>query len=510
MSVMEYDVGRRYSSRNNLNLSYLDYYYDDCNTSMALSLGARADPRGYAMGGPVGGHRNRHDTDREEQTFDSVHSRRRIAVACARCRKRKIKCSGDPGNGTGCNACKAAGVDLSSCQFHRVGSDSNVTKVMDNYHIAQSLTGMANPDYMPMFSPTARDSLYPRPLLSQTYPPLDTKPTWAMPYSEESSPIETYGLDQASTYLPEPASMSAVEMFPPSYRWTYPAARPPQQTPNAFYGNCFTPHGLPCLPPTDLSSFPIAEPPSPMSMSSLRATLPEKPHPRQLRVSSGVVPQRQLPFPQPSSAQTSRNVLDSLQDQRLRAGQTGVASHIGSTAVYAKPSLPWHPSNATHAVAVESTPIDAETSAQDSAPVQGVLNFLAATAIDGSTAATTNAPQLELNFTTPTLLEAITAPTKTSPYSNFRENRAYSQSTVKRRGSQAGSYSFRPSDSSKRSSTSSDDTEERTLTSGRRYTPLTPLQPQPSTTPESLQREPFDKRSTPLHRGSMSKLNTSF
>lgn len=78
---MNYDVGRRYPPHNNLNLSYPDYYYDDCNTSMALSLGARADPRVYAMGGPVGGHHTRNSMDREEQTFDSMHSRRRIAVA---------------------------------------------------------------------------------------------------------------------------------------------------------------------------------------------------------------------------------------------------------------------------------------------------------------------------------------------------------------------------------------------------------------------------------------------
>jgi hypothetical protein len=81
---MDYDIGRRYGPHNNLNLQYPDYYYDDCNNPLSLSLGTRADPRGYTMGGPVGGHRNRHVVDREEQTFDSPHSRKRIAVAvCA-------------------------------------------------------------------------------------------------------------------------------------------------------------------------------------------------------------------------------------------------------------------------------------------------------------------------------------------------------------------------------------------------------------------------------------------
>lgn len=389
----------------------------------------------------------------------------------------------------------------------QVGSDSNVTKVMDNYHIAQSLTGMANPQYMPMYSSTAREALYPRPSMSQTYPQLDTKPTWAMPYSEQSSSIQTYGLDQAPAYLPGTAPMSNAEIFPASHRWNYPAARPPQQTPNAFYDSCYDPQGLPCLPPTDWSNFSVAEPPSPMSMSSLRATLPERPHPR---ATSGAVPQRQLPFPQPSSAPTSRNVLDNIHDQRLRSGQTGVTSHIGSSVVYAKPppQPPWHPSNATQAV--EATSTDDGTSANDPAPVEAALNFLAATALDGSTGTTTNASQLELNFTTSSLFEAMPAPARNAPYSNFRENRTDSQSSIKRHDSQTSLYSFRPSKSSNRSSTSSDDTDERTLVNGRRYIPLTPLQPQPSTAAESLQREPFDNRNVPAHRSSMSKLSTSF
>jgi hypothetical protein len=44
------------------------------------------------------------------------------AWQCSRCRRRKIKCSGDPGNGTGCQACKACGVDASQCNFYRVGT----------------------------------------------------------------------------------------------------------------------------------------------------------------------------------------------------------------------------------------------------------------------------------------------------------------------------------------------------------------------------------------------------
>ncbi|KAK4104395.1 hypothetical protein N658DRAFT_463852 [Parathielavia hyrcaniae] len=51
---------------------------------------------------------------------DSTPQRKRIAVACGRCRKRKIRCSGDPGQGQPCSNCKNAGVD--QCQFLRVAS----------------------------------------------------------------------------------------------------------------------------------------------------------------------------------------------------------------------------------------------------------------------------------------------------------------------------------------------------------------------------------------------------
>ncbi len=39
---------------------------------------------------------------------------------CGRCRKRKIRCSGDPGDASGCNNCKQAGVQPGVCVFLRV------------------------------------------------------------------------------------------------------------------------------------------------------------------------------------------------------------------------------------------------------------------------------------------------------------------------------------------------------------------------------------------------------
>jgi hypothetical protein len=103
---------------------------DDRNIPVANSNGLRPNPRGYPIGGPVGGSRLRGSMSREEENMDSGQARRRIAVACARCRKRKIRCSGDPGDGTGCNSCKGAGVDVNVCQFHRVGP-GDASRVLD-------------------------------------------------------------------------------------------------------------------------------------------------------------------------------------------------------------------------------------------------------------------------------------------------------------------------------------------------------------------------------------------
>ncbi|KAI8965237.1 hypothetical protein F5Y11DRAFT_355077 [Daldinia sp. FL1419] len=58
-------------------------------------------------------------TDREIDS-ESSQPRKRIAVACGRCRKRKIRCSGDPGNGLPCSNCKNAGHE--PCLFLRVSS----------------------------------------------------------------------------------------------------------------------------------------------------------------------------------------------------------------------------------------------------------------------------------------------------------------------------------------------------------------------------------------------------
>ncbi|KAF2483233.1 hypothetical protein BDY17DRAFT_143723 [Neohortaea acidophila] len=89
---------------------------------------------------PYGAHLDRHarqDTQVDDHELPSTRvtthelgdspaseqrCRKRISMACRRCRKRKIKCSGDLGEGSGCGACRQAGADSTQCTFIRVGA----------------------------------------------------------------------------------------------------------------------------------------------------------------------------------------------------------------------------------------------------------------------------------------------------------------------------------------------------------------------------------------------------
>jgi hypothetical protein len=76
---MNYDIGHRYPRHNDL--SFPGYCYQERDMSMGLSHGMRANPRGYHLGGPVGGPRGRLEMERDEPSIDNGASRRRIAVA---------------------------------------------------------------------------------------------------------------------------------------------------------------------------------------------------------------------------------------------------------------------------------------------------------------------------------------------------------------------------------------------------------------------------------------------
>jgi hypothetical protein len=389
---------------------------------------------------------------------------------------------------------------------------------MDNFQIAQSLTGMANSKRITPIYPTASSSsMYTHPMTSQTYPQLDTKPiypsTWTVPYTGNTSPVETYGFEQPVMYLsdPMPISMTNTNVYSMSCRWPHPTARRVQQAPNVHYDqdSTYRTHTLPYTQSGNVRVGGVSEPLSPLNMSSLRMTLPERPHPRQHRLTASVAPQRQLPFPQPANpVQSSRkNVLDELQGQALRSGQAASTSSVAASATFIKPPLPWSPETNAQSHVSAANPISTRT--QTLAATDDALDFLATAAIEGDMS-TIDTAQPQLNFSSPPLFDPTTIPAPVTTYSTFRENRTYSQSSaVCGHNSHTNMYSFTPDSGSKRNSLVGESSSECKLVNGHRYAPLTHQPSQDSSTAETQQQASAVKRNVPLHRASTVNISGS-
>jgi len=366
--------------------------------------------------------------------------------------------------------------------------------------MAHPLTGMGNGNGMvPMYSAATHNPMYSRPMTAQ---PHQYPQAWTVPYNDDTSPVDSYTLEQPGAYLPNPA------MYGATNRWTHPTTKSLHGQ-GAYFDadSSYSAHGLPYIHTNNTRGATTSEALSPLNMSSLQLTLPERPHPRQYYDSAA--PQRQLPIPQPSPAQTSRNVVDQMQDQRLRSGQAMGPSTANGGGTFAKPLLPWSldSDNTLNVSQVRST----EDAVLLPTTTDGNLGYLAAASSADDVITTSTAPA-SLNFSTSSLLDTMNTSAPASTYSNFRESRRpeISAAHMARESSQSNLYSFNPDSAGKRHSHGSESPNDATLVSGHRYTPLAHSQPQVSPHLESLQREAFETRNNPLHRASMSNLNSSF
>jgi hypothetical protein len=487
------------------------YYYIDHNVPIPNNNTARFDPRGYPLNGSVGGGpRFRGALGRDDNSVEAGQARRRIAVACARCRKRKIRCSGDPGNGAGCTHCKAAGILPSACQFHRVGSD-HVGRVLDSISLANSLTNLATAHSMipiynhgtPLYSRTGHNS----------YPQLDTKsvypPSWTIPYPEETSPVETYSMDQPAAYMPTQGAMAAADTYGSNHRAnqgdskTFPSGSATylDHEHSSFVPFCNT--GLSYQQSNGRGA--AAEAFSPLNMTALQLNLPGATSIRQAIASEQTGPQRQLPIPLPSPAQTSRNVVDQLQDQRLRSAQAIGRTPSMNRAAFTNTKLDLSFKSECDVQATTTTDASAADLAQMAAPPllttsDAPLNFIPVTT-SASEMSTSGSTPTSLNFSTSTLLKSMPAPALPTPsYSNFRDyNLPMSCSTeslsyLARHDSQTNLYSFSP-EGKRSSATTNDDA----LVNGQRYTPLGHKQPQHQASLEDIQREAAGTRGLRTH-----------
>jgi hypothetical protein len=474
---------------------------------MATTNSMRPDPRVYPTGGPVGGSKSRPGLGREEHA-DGGQARRRIALACARCRKRKIRCSGDPGNGSGCSSCKQAGVEPAECQFHRVGSDF-APIVLDNREIANNLRSIATSQQMVPIYNHANGPLYSR-TEHHPYPQ-----AWTVPYSEDTSPVDTYNLDQSTAYLPD-QGLENPHTYNSNCQWSQVSDKPYQGGPNAYTEHDPVPVlAAPGLPYVQTNIQTAAETLSPLNMTALQASLPGGSHLRPVHSSDQIVPRRQLPMPQPSPAQLSRNVVDQLQDQRLRSNKiTGMSSH-GRSRPFPKLALPFGGDGEAKAAAhIQNPGSDLATQVTVSASTtnspDGTMGYLPIAPSVSQEATLEARTQAQLNFSTSSLFEVMPAPAIPNTYSNFRNYDLPTCSSTEtltipaRQNSQTGIYEFTPKcDSSGTPANGS------VLVSGHPYTPLSPngLHHQPSL--RGLPQSSLETKAL-SHRASTPNLNRGY
>lgn len=336
------------------------------------------------------------------------------------------------------------------------------------------------------------------------------QPAWSIPYSEETSPVETYSLDQPGAYLPDQNTVSAMNEYGESCRWHHTARKASYGRANAYsdpqpvsvYG------GNPYVQ-ASIRAVGTSEAHSSMNMTSLQQTLPERSQPLPVQLSEATLPMRQLPIPQPSSAQSLRNVVDQLQAQRLR---TAPILETPAFSVFPKLGLPFGgDADVPNAAMVGTSSADLETKSTTlelpaTAPDEEVKYPSVHPSTSEEAAPPISTPPSELNFTT-AFLDAIPLKTISTPYSNFRSydlptsTSAEALSLLVHQNS-ASSYSFSPNGSSK-GACGRDELGNTALVSGHSYTPLGQKQreSQLQARVDGLPRDSLNGRGIPVRRG---------
>lgn len=319
------------------------------------------------------------------------------------------------------------------------------------------------------------------------------------PYnSEETSPVEAYGLDQPTSYLPNQTSIACNS----TYDWSADS----KSALNGYIGHDSGMYRTQTLPymhhniRTAASSEALSN-----SMTSLQLTIPERPNTR-----SGLpASQRpQLPIPQPSPAQASKNVVDQLQDQLLRSAQAMGGSSINNGG-FVKPPPPFHSdvdvqiTATTEALAAQMTSTTPVSTADSTTCYPNV----------SCTEELPISPAPHFNFNTSPLFEAVPASTRPS-YSNFRDSQDYSKPAISsptetktsmvRQMSQKSLYSIGSGSNSRNSSGANGST----LVSGHRYTPLSHSQSQSQH--QATLKGLANKSMYSIHRPSTAVGNRSF
>jgi hypothetical protein len=338
---------------------------------------------------------------------------------------------------------------------------------------------------IPLYS-TNGSPIYPRIIPTAQYAPhIDTKTvvypqTWTVPCSEDTSPVETYGLDQPNGYIPQQTAMT--NAYGHSYRWSQYQQRALENGTTPYIeqngSTSYTGSAGPFLQTATLRPTVSTEPMSPLNMTSIQSALPTSVTPR--KQSDSAITLRQLPEPKPSPDQPARNNLDLLQDQRLRSNIPTTSMSMKES--FVKPIINWNSdspgSDLQNTPASDVSAVDLDTLNPTSGPITNndVMGYVPITT-SSTSQSVISATQARLNFSAGPLLDAIPTPVGTTTYSNFHNyalptsSSTDSHSLLARQPSQTSLYSFSPDSAAKRNSLSGS-SHEAALVSGQRYTPL--------------------------------------
>ncbi|SMQ49625.1 unnamed protein product [Zymoseptoria tritici ST99CH_3D7] len=386
----DFDTFSRSNQRANSSAAYYDRtapyshgYYDTQN-----------DLRSEYVGRP--GNRTLIADNHDQDQHSHGHQRRRIQVACSRCRKRKIRCSGDAGDGSGCSNCHSAGVDKASCTFHRVGT------LVGSHALTTDLDGLPVVGSNSVTSPvdiatTAYDVGIYQPHHRQSLPMLQTRMAYS-DYDYGSSSVDDYtysasmprqsvsinhGLESFRPYTSGPLSAPAT-----SSSMYYESGTP------FSYGNL---QGAPYTMPTSRLPSAAGEAFSPLNMASMHSSLP-----------SQTVQERRLPFPhQPAYPQ--RVPTPEVPQIRPLGSFNESRAHI--TGIHSRTGMPW----------------STGTSRNDS--INGVNQSVPTSSDISSTYPSNNDPAFGYQFRASTKSPAISPTTTSSLSDSFQSTNVDYKST---------------------------------------------------------------------------------
>ncbi|KAH6604475.1 n-terminal fungal transcription factor-containing [Trichoderma cornu-damae] len=144
-------------------------------------------------------------------TEETITQRKRIAVACMRCRKRKIRCTGDSGNNQPCLNCKNAG--YAPCQFLRVSSHETHLNEQFSYSLDVARNFQARgSSIVPPIPTTPLSSSYPEAMHMPSSEALSYRSGSAYAYGSKYYPVSGW----SSGYVDD--SSIEYSVYPQSYQ----------------------------------------------------------------------------------------------------------------------------------------------------------------------------------------------------------------------------------------------------------------------------------------------------